>query len=1255
MRYYNWNMKIFICTVLSLFFLLEASAQKPLPQSTIDSILASGGEKSSCGTDQLLTNLRKDPQFKLREDAMNKEIQAAYGTLDDTIITLPVVVHVINSNPFAITDAQVMAGIKLLNDAFSKSGVYAASLGADTKIRFCLARKAPDGGITNGITRTTSFHGHSLNSGMEDAKLKGLIQWDPSRYINIWLINSIETEIYANFSCGSWTRMRMGGYATMPPGGGASDGIVVTGFGSLLAHEMGHYLGLYHTFQGGCTNNDCTTDGDRVCDTPPDNSMWASSCASPENSCSTDTLSSYSNGFFPVDVPDQISNFMDYSNAACANQFTQGQADRMRAAINTQRSGLLENKCDPPCTESIVAGFTRDIAYSAKGNTINFTNTSTGATNFEWLVNNVVIATTVNFSYTFTDEGKDTVTLRAFNSPGCFASYTDWIITNCGVTARFYSDKQFIASRAGIYEDSIYFTNTSYNGATYQWLVSNNQGMTEHVESTDANFKYIFPVPGVYQIRLVATNGTCSDTTGYYTINVADPTADAVPFTGYFTCYDNNKVQINFCIANYGYAPIPVGTPVSFYDADPRFPGANKIPNTYYLPYATPGGYCSNCYTHVLNIPYRGLEQIYIVVNDSGIAIPISLPNAPLVEKNYTNNIAVAQTVRTTIRASICDGQNYAGYTKSGTYIDTLVSVNTGCDSIRTLILQVNPLSFTTVTTSICDGDNYAGHTKTGTYVDVYSNVYGCDSTRTLHLTVKPTFKTSLAVSICEGQNYYGHTKSGTYIDHYYAQNGCDSTRTVYLTVKPLSRTTVYDTICAGQNYAGHTTSGVYVDTYYGVNGCDSIRTLHLTVNPVFKTTITASICQGENYAGHTTSGTYVDVYTASNGCDSTRTLYLTVNPVKFTSVTTEICAGENYAGHTASGVYVDVYKTSAGCDSTRTLYLTVKPLFSSTISAVICDGDQFEGYTITGVYVDVFRAMNGCDSTRTLYLTVKPRSFTTINASICVGQSYFAAGSYQTKTGVYYDTLTNYLGCDSIITTNLTVHELPKPDLGKDRGICIGDQLVLDPGTFVSYLWQDGSTDPTYTTTQIGHYKVIVTDGNGCVNSAEMSVLRIDTLPRDFLRTDTSLCRGNVVPLIAKGFSKYMWSTGQTTSAIDVTRSGKYRLDVVDVNGCKGTDSVYIDFYDCKDVWIPNAFTPNADSKNDIFRPIFPAPVTNYRMQIWDRRGMKIFESADQKAGWDGRYKGAIQGNDIYVYTIVFTDIDGHHVVKKGIVALVR
>lgn len=1241
--------------LISFAFSYKVNAQQPLSQHFIDSVAPDQNATVQCAMDRMLASLRRNPEYKHKEDQMNLQIRAAQGALGpDTIITLPVVVHIINTNPYAISDAQVYAGIQLLNDAFSKSGVYAASAGADTKIRFCLAKTDPDTGITTGITRTTSFFSNSLNKDIEDARLKNLIQWDPKHYINIWLITGIEAENYATFSCGSWTRARIGGYATMPPGGSALDGIVVPGFGSILAHEMGHYLGLYHTFEGGCYNFDCTTNGDMVCDTPPDNSK-APGCTGSPNSCNTDTLSSYSNGFFHTDVPDQVTNFMDYGNASCANQFTQGQADRMRAAIITQRAGLLQNKCNPPCSESILAGFTRDIAYSVIGNTINFTNTSFGATKFEWLVNDTIVSTAVNFAYTFNESKKDKVTLKAYNTPGCFAAYTSYVLTGCGVTARFYTDKQIIASKTGIYTDSILFTNTSYNGLTYQWLMSNDKGMTEQVVSTNMHLKYIFPDPANYKIRLVATNGSCSDTTEYFSVPVADPTADGSVFSGTYYCYGANKVNIHFCIADYGYAPVPKGTPVSFYDADPRFPGANKISPDYYLPYAVPGGNCYVCFNHVLNVTYKGLEQIFISINDSGKTSPVVFPNTAFPEMSYLNNITIAQTIRTTIYASICQGKNYAGYTTAGTYIDTLVSVNNGCDSIRTLVLTVRPVAFTTVTTSICAGDNYAGHTTSGTYVDVYSGANACDSTRTLHLTVKPVFKTTLSVSICEGQNYYGHTKAGTYTDHYFATNGCDSARTVYLTVRPIARTTIYDTICAGQNHAGHTASGTYVDTYFGVNGCDSIRTLHLTVNPVYNTTVTTSICQGQNYAGHTTSGTYIDIYTASNGCDSTRILHLTVNPVKFTSVTTAICAGENYAGHTTSGVYVDVYPSAAGCDSTRTLYLTVKPTRSKTVTAVICDGEVFEGYTSTGIYVDVFKAENGCDSTRTLYLTVKPVSSTIINAEICQGETYLAGGNLQTVSGTYYDTLTNYLGCDSIITTKLIVHPLPQPDLGKDRGICIGDTMVLNPGNFVSYLWQDGSTHNTYSTTATGHYWVKVLDNFGCSATATLHILRVDPLPKDFLRNDTSLCRGNTVRLYVPGFTAYLWSTGETSASIDVTKSGTYQLKGADKNGCRGVDSVKIFFYDCKDVWIPNAFTPDKNGTNEIFRPIFPAPVTNFHIQIRNRPGKLVFESTNPLMGWDGRYLGTEQPIGVYVYVITFRDIDGRDVIKKGTVTIVR
>src|SRR4029077_13236945 len=112
-----------------------------------------------------------------------------------------------------------------------------------------------------------------------------------------------------------------GGYATALAANPLLDGIVTTGFGQLLVHEMGHYLSLRHTFNlGDCSNANCNVDGDGVCDTPPSSTFGACFV---QNSCSSDTLSG-----FTTDVPDLNENFMCYST--CRNSFTPGQAEKMR-------------------------------------------------------------------------------------------------------------------------------------------------------------------------------------------------------------------------------------------------------------------------------------------------------------------------------------------------------------------------------------------------------------------------------------------------------------------------------------------------------------------------------------------------------------------------------------------------------------------------------------------------------------------------------------------------------------------------------------------------------------------------------------------------------------------------------------------------------------------------------------------------------------------------------------------------------------
>ncbi|MEJ0101035.1 MAG: M43 family zinc metalloprotease [Bacteroidota bacterium] len=364
------NFYSFLYTSFFLFLLLFTNSVVVFAQKkkTVQLIAPSERIKQAYrqnipGTDLMLERLRRSPKYKAAEDKMNRDIMAASSNGSELAADyiLPVVFHIISNDPATVTDQQMIDALNDLNEAFAKTGAYAGgdnplTPGVDTRIRFCLAKKDPDGGNTTGITRTKSFF-EDFDVDIEDKRMKNLTQWDPSRYVNIWYVTGLKSELMPMFQCGVWSRMHEGGYATMPPGGGATDGIVVTGFGALLAHEMGHYLGLYHTFEGlNCANNDCASQGDRVCDTPPDRLIGNSvACDQPDNSCNTDTLSG-----FTTDAPDMISNFMDYGNDGCHKSFSEGQAARMRAAIATQRNSLLlQNQCDKPCTENSVAAFTR--------------------------------------------------------------------------------------------------------------------------------------------------------------------------------------------------------------------------------------------------------------------------------------------------------------------------------------------------------------------------------------------------------------------------------------------------------------------------------------------------------------------------------------------------------------------------------------------------------------------------------------------------------------------------------------------------------------------------------------------------------------------------------------------------------------------------------------------------------------------------------------------------------------------------------
>ncbi|HIA11304.1 MAG TPA: hypothetical protein EYN69_04415, partial [Flavobacteriales bacterium] len=174
-----------------------------------------------------------------------------------------------------------------------------------------------------------------------------------------------------------------------------------------------------------------------------------------------------------------------------------------------------------------------------------------------------------------------------------------------------------------------------------------------------------------------------------------------------------------------------------------------------------------------------------------------------------------------------------------------------------------------------------------------------------------------------------------------------------------------------------------------------------------------------------------------------------------------------------------------------------------SSVSVVICSGDSvfLEGaYQYSaGTYFDTLTGGNNCDSIITTILTFASSDSSLTAASICFGDSMLLQGAYQTTAGSYVDSFSNAGGCDSVVTTNLTVSSQLSVQLSSDTTIVTGGSVVLVASGGASYLWSTGDTgssvtvSPTSTTT----YWVNVSDSLGCLGTGQVTVT---VLPAEYL-----------------------------------------------------------------------------------------------------------------------------------------------------------
>lgn len=337
------------------------------------------------------------------------------------------------------------------------------------------------------------------------------------------------------------------------------------------------------------------------------------------------------------------------------------------------------------------------------------------------------------------------------------------------------------------------------------------------------------------------------------------------------------------------------------------------------------------------------------------------------------------------------------------------------------------------------------------------------------------------------------------------ATGGCskaDTCALIKVSVKSFSSSSKSFTICASDSVAVgnkyYHISGTYKDTLLAQNGCDSFVTTQLTVLPQILHNNNKEVCFGEvitiGTSTYLTTGTYYDTLKAFNGCDSIIKTQLIVKAQNIKNQNITICQSEEIiignSKYTATGVYSDTLKDIGGCDSIITTNLTVSSYLKAQQNIEICFGKTFSVgssiYKQSGTYNDTLKNTLGCDSVITTKLTVLPQNKTLQSFTICKGDFVQVSNNKYTIAGTYFDTLQATNGCDSIVETEVEVNTV-------NTKVTVEKITLKVQAISATYQWLDcnnnyliiaGETSNSFIAQTNGGYAVEITQNN-CVDSS--------------------------------------------------------------------------------------------------------------------------------------------------------------------------
>ena len=516
--------------------------------------------------------------------------------------------------------------------------------------------------------------------------------------------------------------------------------------------------------------------------------------------------------------------------------------------------------------------------------------------------------------------------------------------------------------------------------------------------------------------------------------------------------------------------------------------------------------------------PLNALDWIYLAAVYSPTSVKLFV-NGVLIDSNSTQSGLINTTYPLTFGYK--NGDSFFGGQIDDIGIWNRVLTN---NEILSLYLSANhqyQWSTGDTTASI----NVSPAQTTTYYVTITDGVGSC--TDSVTVTVNNNAGTDIQTACdtytwIDGVTYTASTSTPTFTLTNVA--GCDSVVTLNLTINNSNTGTDNQIACDsytwidGITYTASTSSPTF--TLTNAAGCDSVVTLNLTINNSNIGTDTQIACDsytwidGITYTASTTSPTFTLTNVA--GCDSVVTLNLTINNSNTGTDNQTACDsytwidGITYTASTTTPTFT--LPNAVGCDSVITLNLTINNSSASSSAVTACDSYTWlqnnVTYTTSGAYTDTIPNAAGCDSVITLNLTINNATASSSAVTSCDSYTWLQNNVTYTTSGAYTDTIPNAVGCDSVITLNLTVDTL---DLSITN---INDSLVSNDATSASYQWINcdsnnaiiaGATNQGYQPTMSGNYAVILTKG-ACIDTTACENVIISNTIESKLNANFSL-----------------------------------------------------------------------------------------------------------------------------------------------------